>query len=269
MSAGSMKLLWSSRSPFVRKVMVAAHEAGLADRIRDRARGGGRQQAQRGRHGAEPAQQDPDAGARRRHRALRLARHLRISRYPARRAEALSVRQGCALVRAAAPGPRRRADGGHRAAAGRAEPARRRHKARAIWRRTGSRSHRPSTGSRRKGSVRQSRPTSARSLSVARWAISISALPQTIGGPAVPSWRRGTPTSLAALRCAPPSTLTSIEANWPARGQAHGQCPAAADPRRLPSPRRRHRRHRHQRRLPRRDAWKCCATSARTRRARS
>ena len=33
MRAGSMKLLWSSRSPFVRKVMVAAHEAGVADRI--------------------------------------------------------------------------------------------------------------------------------------------------------------------------------------------------------------------------------------------
>lgn len=33
MSAESMKLLWSSRSPFVRKVMVAAHEVGLADRI--------------------------------------------------------------------------------------------------------------------------------------------------------------------------------------------------------------------------------------------
>lgn len=28
-----MKLHWSSRSPFVRKVMVAAHEVGLADRI--------------------------------------------------------------------------------------------------------------------------------------------------------------------------------------------------------------------------------------------
>ena len=33
MGAASMKLLWSSRSPFVRKVMVAAHEVGLADRI--------------------------------------------------------------------------------------------------------------------------------------------------------------------------------------------------------------------------------------------
>jgi glutathione S-transferase len=29
-----MKLLWSSRSPFARKVMVAAHEVGVADRIR-------------------------------------------------------------------------------------------------------------------------------------------------------------------------------------------------------------------------------------------
>lgn len=28
-----MKLLWSSRSPFVRKVMIFAHETGLADRI--------------------------------------------------------------------------------------------------------------------------------------------------------------------------------------------------------------------------------------------
>jgi glutathione S-transferase len=33
MRAGSMKLLWSSRSPFVRKVMVAAHEVGVAGRI--------------------------------------------------------------------------------------------------------------------------------------------------------------------------------------------------------------------------------------------
>ncbi len=28
-----MKLYWSSRSPFVRKVMVVAHELGLSDRI--------------------------------------------------------------------------------------------------------------------------------------------------------------------------------------------------------------------------------------------
>jgi glutathione S-transferase len=33
MSNGTMKLHWSPRSPFVRKVMVAAHELGLADRI--------------------------------------------------------------------------------------------------------------------------------------------------------------------------------------------------------------------------------------------
>src|SRR5258706_11013845 len=30
---GPMKLFWSSRSPFVRKVMIAAHELGLADRL--------------------------------------------------------------------------------------------------------------------------------------------------------------------------------------------------------------------------------------------
>jgi glutathione S-transferase len=33
-SIRDMKLYWSSRSPFVRKVMVAAHEVGIADRIR-------------------------------------------------------------------------------------------------------------------------------------------------------------------------------------------------------------------------------------------
>jgi glutathione S-transferase len=31
--SGSMRLLWSSRSPFVRKVLIAAHELGIADRI--------------------------------------------------------------------------------------------------------------------------------------------------------------------------------------------------------------------------------------------
>jgi len=29
-----VKLFWSSRSPLVRKVMMAAHEVGIADRIR-------------------------------------------------------------------------------------------------------------------------------------------------------------------------------------------------------------------------------------------
>ena len=33
-STRDMKLYWSSRSPFVRKVMVSAHEVGIADRIR-------------------------------------------------------------------------------------------------------------------------------------------------------------------------------------------------------------------------------------------
>lgn len=31
--SGSMRLLWSSRSPFVRKVLIAAHELGIADQI--------------------------------------------------------------------------------------------------------------------------------------------------------------------------------------------------------------------------------------------
>ena len=31
-----MKLHWSPRSPFVRKVLVAAHELGLTDRIHSR-----------------------------------------------------------------------------------------------------------------------------------------------------------------------------------------------------------------------------------------
>ena len=34
----TMKLYWSSRSPFARKVMIAAHELGIADRIATRAR---------------------------------------------------------------------------------------------------------------------------------------------------------------------------------------------------------------------------------------
>ena len=36
-----MKLHWSPRSPYVRKVMIVAHELGLADRDRDGAHGGG------------------------------------------------------------------------------------------------------------------------------------------------------------------------------------------------------------------------------------
>ena len=33
-----MKLHWSPRSPFVRKVMIVAHEAGLADRLTEQIR---------------------------------------------------------------------------------------------------------------------------------------------------------------------------------------------------------------------------------------
>ncbi|MEJ0069730.1 MAG: hypothetical protein WDO24_14485 [Pseudomonadota bacterium] len=75
-----MKLFWSSRSPFVRKVMIAAHETGLAPAARadpGRGRGG---PAQRGRDGDQPAQQDPDPGDRRRHGAVRFDGDLRVSR---------------------------------------------------------------------------------------------------------------------------------------------------------------------------------------------
>ena len=37
-----MKLHWSPRSPYVRKVMIVAHELGLSDRLRTRAHRGGR-----------------------------------------------------------------------------------------------------------------------------------------------------------------------------------------------------------------------------------
>ena len=42
-----MKLHWSPRSPFVRKVMIVAHELGLTDRIDLRAHRGGDHQAAR------------------------------------------------------------------------------------------------------------------------------------------------------------------------------------------------------------------------------
>ena len=87
-----MKLLWSSRSPFVRKVMVAAHEVGVARPHRDRARPGRGRQAQRRSDGRQPAQQDPDAVPRRRHGALQLARDLRVSRHAARGREAVPRR---------------------------------------------------------------------------------------------------------------------------------------------------------------------------------
>ena len=57
-----MKLHWSPRSPFVRKVMVAAHELGLADRL-DRVRTVvAMLKPARDLLHENPARQDPDAG---------------------------------------------------------------------------------------------------------------------------------------------------------------------------------------------------------------
>ena len=56
-----MRLLWSSRSPFVRKVMVAAHEIGLAGRIRTERVVVGANNPNAEVMARQSAQQDPDA----------------------------------------------------------------------------------------------------------------------------------------------------------------------------------------------------------------
>ena len=117
-----MKLFGSSRSPFVRKVLVAAHEIGLAGRIRTE-----RVVVAANKPNAEVMAVNPlnkiptlvlDDGT----RALRFARDLRVSSTRCTRAEAVPGRSRRALDRAAAPGARRRADGGDHAAAWRAGP---------------------------------------------------------------------------------------------------------------------------------------------------
>ena len=59
-----MKLHWSPRSPFVRKVMIVAHELGLADRIDCVRTVAATTKPHRGADGGQSAVQDPDAGAR-------------------------------------------------------------------------------------------------------------------------------------------------------------------------------------------------------------
>ena len=59
----TMTLHWSPRSPYVRKVMIAAHELGLADRLQTvRTVVGGTDAAPRA-DAREPAGQDPHTGA--------------------------------------------------------------------------------------------------------------------------------------------------------------------------------------------------------------
>ena len=117
MGVGSMKLLWSSRSPFVRKVMVAAHEVGLADRIRTERVVVAANKPNADVMAVNPLNKIPTL-------VLDDGTVLYDSRVICEYLDTLHdgpklfpVRHGCALGSLAAPGPRRRPDGGHRAPA--------------------------------------------------------------------------------------------------------------------------------------------------------
>ena len=92
-SVGAMELKFSGLSPYVRKVMIVAHEVGVADRLK--------LTPVKAREEPEkitpvnPLGKDSGAGHRRRPGALRLAGHLRVPRRRVRRA------QRCFLPRAA------------------------------------------------------------------------------------------------------------------------------------------------------------------------
>ena len=80
---GKMLLHWSPRSPYVRKVMIAAHEMGLAGPHRDHAHGGRRHHTAPRPDAAEPAGENPHAGAGERHGPVRFAGDHRIPGYAA------------------------------------------------------------------------------------------------------------------------------------------------------------------------------------------
>ena len=102
----------SGASPFVRKVRIAADIVGVADRIE--VVDAETLNAGAGPPRTEPARQDPDARARERRHALRLARHPRIPRRARRRhAHPAGLAAVCGLAPA---GARRRPDGCGRAA---------------------------------------------------------------------------------------------------------------------------------------------------------
>ena len=103
-----MKLHWSPRSPFVRKVMIVAHETGIADRLQCVRTVAAMMKPHAGADDRQPAVEDPDPGARRRHRALRFRGHLRVLRRAACRPEAFSVGASRAHDGAAPPGAGRR-----------------------------------------------------------------------------------------------------------------------------------------------------------------
>ena len=90
--AETMKLHWSPRSPYVRKVMIAAHEMGLADRLQTvrTVVGGTTPHLELMRD--NPLGKIPTLELAGRHDHLQLAGDLRVSRHAARRTEAVSRR---------------------------------------------------------------------------------------------------------------------------------------------------------------------------------
>ena len=78
-----MKLHWSPRSPYVRKVMIVAHELGLADRIETVRTVVGGTTPHRELMRENPLGKIPTLVLRGRHDHLRLAGDLRISRHAA------------------------------------------------------------------------------------------------------------------------------------------------------------------------------------------
>ena len=85
-----MKLHWSPRSPFVRKVMVVAHEIGVADRMQCVRTVAAMMKPHAGADDRQSIVEDPDPGARQRHGALRFRGDLRVLRPSARWPEAVS-----------------------------------------------------------------------------------------------------------------------------------------------------------------------------------
>ena len=207
-----VKLFWSSRSPFVRKVMVAAHEVGIAGRIRTERVVVAANKPNADVMAVNPLNKIPtlvlDDGT----RALQLARDLRVLSTRCTRAPKLFPSdRGCALDGAAAPGARRRPDGGRACCGSASRPAAEKRNPRRIWRPTGSRSpatldvlereaeglagpigHRPHRHRLRAGAPRL--PLRRRRLA---------------RGPAQ-ARGAGMPASRAARRCRPPSMSTLL-----------------------------------------------------------
>ena len=78
-----MKLHWSPRSPFVRKVMVFAHEAGLVDRLTCVRTVVAMKTPNAALLPDNPLSEDSNPGVRRRFAALQLRGDMRVSGYAA------------------------------------------------------------------------------------------------------------------------------------------------------------------------------------------